>query len=101
MAAATSSAGTRRPVGWRAASWAFSAAGSGALASSRATHGVSTVTGATQLTRTPAETRSAAIARVRPWTAPFEAEYRARWTRPARAQIDDMLTIAACDERRR
>ena len=53
MAAATSSAETRRPVGWRAASCAFSAAGSSARASKRATHGVSTVPGATQHTRTP------------------------------------------------
>ena len=50
---ATSSAVTSRPVGWRAASRRFSAAGSSAPASSRATHGVSTVPGATVHTRMP------------------------------------------------
>ena len=74
MAAATSSALTMRPVGWRALSAARSAAGSAAAASSRPTHGVSTVPGLTQVTRMPSPTWSAAMARVSASTAPLDAE---------------------------
>ena len=64
MAAATSSAVTRRPMGWRALSAARSACGSAAASSSRPTHGVSTVPGFTQLTLIPSATWSAAMASV-------------------------------------
>jgi len=50
MAAATSSALTSLPMGWRALSAARSASGSGAAASSLLTHGVSAVPGVTQFT---------------------------------------------------
>ena len=52
---------------------ARAAAGSGAAASSRPTHGVSTVPGQTQLTRMPSAAQSAAIARVSAYTAPLLA----------------------------
>ena len=64
MAAATSSALTSRPIGWRALSAARSAAGSGAASSSRPTHGVSAVPGVTQFTLMPSATWSAAMASV-------------------------------------
>src|SRR5207237_8783587 len=51
IARATSTAGTSRPVGWRAASLARSACGSCADSSRRATQGVSAVPGVTQFTR--------------------------------------------------
>ncbi len=72
-AEATSSGVTRRPDGWRASSAARSTAGSGALSSSRATHGVSAVPGFTQFTRMPSRKWSAAIASVRDRTAPLLA----------------------------
>jgi hypothetical protein len=53
------------------------------------------------LTRIPSRRWSAAIARVNDCTAPLLAEYRARWGRPAVAAMEHVLTIAACDERRR
>ena len=62
MAWATSSAATRRPVGWRGpAGRPFRV---GVASSSRRTQGVSAVPGSTQLTRTPSPTWSAAMARV-------------------------------------
>src|SRR6266487_685775 len=99
MAWATSSAVTSRPSGCRAASAARSAAGSGAAASSRATHGVSTVAGATQFTLIPSPMWSAAIARVSDSTAPLVAEYSARRGNPAVATIEQVFTIIAWPRR--
>ena len=98
--AATSSAVTSRPVGWRASSAARSAAGSSAASSSRPTQGVSAVPGLTQLTRMPSRTWSAAIARVSDSTAPLLARVQ-RALRQARRwrAIEQVLTTAACDER--
>src|SRR5918992_5123833 len=101
MAPATSSAVTSRPMGWRASSAARSATGSGAAASSLPTQGVLAVPGVTQLTRMPSATWSAAIASVSDSTAPLVAEYSARPGRPAVAAIEQVLTIAACRDRRR
>lgn len=101
MAAATSWAVTRRPVGWRAPSAARSAAGSAAASSRRPTHGVSTVPGLTQFTRMPSRTWSAAMARVSERTAPLLAEYSARCGRPAVAAIEQVLITEADAESRR
>jgi hypothetical protein len=95
MAAATSPAVTSRPMGWRAASAARSAAGSGEAPSSRSTHGVSTVPGFTQLTLIPSATWSAAMASVRAKTAPLLAQYSARCGSPAVPAIELVLTMTA------
>ena len=101
MAAATSSAVTSRPIGWRAFSAARSASGSSAASTRRATQGVSAVPGFTQFTRMPSPMWSAAMARVRDCTAPLVAEYSARCGRPAVAAIEQVLTTAAFDDARR
>src|ERR1700688_5173987 len=101
MANATSSAVTRRPMGWRARRAAAAASASDAWSSSRRTHGVSAVPGVTALTRMPWVTKSAAIARVNDRTAPLLAEYSARWGTPTSATTEQMFTIAALLDRRR
>src|SRR5438270_348560 len=67
------------------------AAGSGAAASSRPTHGVSAVPGATALTRMPSAMPSAAIASVSACTAPFVALYAARSGSPAWPAVEPTL----------
>jgi hypothetical protein len=60
----------------------------------RSTHGLWTVPGDTQLIRMPLPISSAAIALVSESTAPFDAEYTARSTRPTDAATEQVLTIA-------
>ena len=63
-------------------------------ATSRSTHGLQTVPGETQLTRMPWAISSAAIALVSASTAPFDAPYTARSTRPTDATTEQVLTTA-------
>src|SRR2546423_3441607 len=101
MAAATSGADTKRPMGCRARRAASSASGSSVASSSLRTHGVSAVPGLTQLTLIPSATWSAAMAKVNDRTAPFVALYSARLGKPAVAAIEQVLTITAEREARR
>src|SRR2546429_1025031 len=95
MAAATSGADTKRPMGCRARRAASSAPGSSVASSSLRTHGVSAVPGLTQLTLIPSATWSAAMAKVNDRTAPFVALYSARLGKPAVAALEQVLTITA------
>src|SRR3954454_12014283 len=93
-AAATSSHDTIRTRGWRRGNAATAAEGSNVSQVSRSTHGLHTVPGDTQLTRMPRPVSSAAIAFVSASTAPFDAPYTARSTRPTEATTEQVLTIA-------
>src|SRR5689334_24449302 len=83
-----------RPSGWRRRSASNAASGSGWAATVRSTHGLATVPGDTQFTRIPYGSSSTAIARVSASTAPFDAEYTARSTRPTDATTEQVLTTA-------